>query len=154
MSNPTIRHPKWRAAVCGRAGRRGRLLAVLRQFESSLSPRGVYFIIRRPERLERTRRRGGFDAAPPHGQDYFWGENEEFLETFLWFFAWPRKKISQERLQPRGGERHFGSFTCPELLQTQNPRLSHRTKSLYRGILKQDRREPQCFMYHIASSDY
>ena len=149
MSNRHDPPPKCRAAVCGRADPGGRFLAVLRQFASSLSPRGVYFIIRRPERLERTRRRGGFDAAPPHGQDYFWGENEEFLETFpIWFL------LSQERLQPRGGERHFGSFTCPELLQTQNPRLSHRTKSLYRGILKQDRIEPQCFMSHIASSDY
>ena len=75
--------PKWRAAVCGRAGPGGRFLAVLRQFESFLSPRGVYFIIRRSERLERAVRREGFDAAPPHGQDYFWGENEGVLETFV-----------------------------------------------------------------------
>ena len=87
VSNRHDPPPKCRAAVCGRAGPRGRFLAVLRQFASSLSPRGVYFIIRRSERLERTRRRGGFDAAPPHGQDYFWGENQEFLETFpIWFF--------------------------------------------------------------------
>ena len=75
VSNRHDPPPKWRAAVCGRAGPRGRFLSVLRQFASSLSPRGVYFIIRRPERHERTRRRDGFDAAPPHGQDYFWGEN-------------------------------------------------------------------------------
>ena len=37
--------PKWRAAVCGRTGPGGRFLAVLRQCESSLHPRGVYFII-------------------------------------------------------------------------------------------------------------
>ena len=73
-----IRHdpdPKWRATVCGRAGPGGRFLADRMQVEPSLSPRGVYFIIRRSERLERTRRREGFNAAPPHGQDYFWGEN-------------------------------------------------------------------------------
>jgi len=75
VSNRHDADPEWRAAVCGRADPGGRFLAVLRQFASSLSPRGVYFIIRRSERLERTRRRGGFDAAPPHGQDYFWGEN-------------------------------------------------------------------------------
>ena len=87
VSNRHDPPPKCRAAVCGRAGPRGRFLSVLRQFASSLSPRGVYFIIRRPERHERTRRRDGFDAAPSHGQDYFWGENKEFLETFpIWFF--------------------------------------------------------------------
>ena len=53
------------AAVLGRAGPGERFLAVPRQAESPLSPRGVYFIIRRSERLERTRRREGFDAAPP-----------------------------------------------------------------------------------------
>ena len=73
VSNRHDPPPKWRAAVSGRAGPRGRFLAVLRQFASSLSPRGVYFIIRRPERLERTRRREGFDAAPPHGQRLFLG---------------------------------------------------------------------------------
>ena len=74
----TIRHPMGptlQAAVLGRAGPGEHFLAVPRQAESPLSPRGVYFIIRRSERLERTRRREGFDAAPPHGQDYFWGEN-------------------------------------------------------------------------------
>ena len=64
----TIRHPMGptlQAAVLGRAGPGERFLAVPRQVESPLSPRGVYFIIRRSERLERTRRREGFDAAPP-----------------------------------------------------------------------------------------
>ena len=61
------------AAVLGRAGPGERFLAVPRQAESPLSPRGVYFIIRRSERLERTRRREGFDAAPPHGRRLFLG---------------------------------------------------------------------------------
>ena len=57
--------PTLQAAVLGRAGPGERFLAVPRQAESLLSPRGVYFIIRRSERLERTRRREGLDAAPP-----------------------------------------------------------------------------------------
>ena len=61
--------PTLQAAVLGRAGPGERFLAVPRQAESLLSPRGVYFIIRRSERLERTRRREGFDAALPHGAE-------------------------------------------------------------------------------------
>ena len=61
--------PTLQAAVLGRAGPGERFLAVPRQVESPLSPRGVYFIIRRSERLERTRRREGFDAALPHGAE-------------------------------------------------------------------------------------
>ena len=55
----TMRYPKWRAAVCGRAGPGGRFLAVLRQVESSLHPRGINFTIRRSERLERKKEAKG-----------------------------------------------------------------------------------------------
>ena len=64
--------PTLQAAVLGRAGPGEHFLAVPRQAESPLCPRGVYFIMRRLKRLERTRRREGFDAALPH---HFWGEN-------------------------------------------------------------------------------
>ena len=61
--------PTLQGAVPGRAGPGERFLAVPRQVESPLCPRGVYFIIRRSKRLERTRRREGFDAALSHGAE-------------------------------------------------------------------------------------
>ena len=57
------------AAVLGRAGPGERFLAVPRQVKSPLCPLGVYFIIRRSKRLERTRRMEGLDAALPHGAE-------------------------------------------------------------------------------------